>query len=813
MLKHNRRTATLLAVLFVVAGPTTVSFAAGSGDADEIVFAVRQLSKDGHWYANFGHFAFDKDEKAYAAMGRLCRLNVETGDVQVLVDDLDGTVRDPQVHYDGHTILFSYRPGGTEHFHLYEINADGTGMRRLTDGPFDDIEPTYLADGQIMFCSSRCRRWVNCYITQVAILHTCDADGQNIRPISANIEQDNTPWPMPGGQVLYTRWEYVDRSRVAFHHLWTANPDGTGQMIFYGNMHPRTLMIDAKPIPGTDGQVVAIFSPKHGRKEHTGAVAVVTPKRGPDDEGSAREINAAPEFRDPYPLTADRFLVAHGSKIAIMDDSGETRAIYQLPQSLVDAGAECHEPRPLGPRPREQVIPRRVDADQPTGRLVLQDIYEGRRMEGVRRGEIKKLLVLETLPKPINFSGKMIPMSFGGTYTLERVVGTVPVEPDGSAYLELPALRPFFFVALDENDKSVKRMHSFLTVMPGETVGCVGCHEQRVRSVLSSSMGSGALALQRPPSRVKPIAGVPDVIDFPRDVQPILNRHCVECHDYDRRDGSLVLSGDRGPVFSHSYYTLTALGYVSDGRDRLVSNAPPRSVGTSASRLMELIDGSHYDARLSTQEQDVIRYWIESAATYPGTYAALGTGMIGALPRSKLDTSDRQWPESVAAADAIRRRCLGCHQKEKPLPEYLSDNLKLVLSNPDFSDVRVRFSRHLLFNLSRPEKSLMLLAPLAHKAGGYETCREKSAGDVEPKPVFTDTADPDYQSILTLCDAGRRHLDEIKRFDMPGFRPAPMYVDQMKRFGVLPSDLADDGRVDVYATDEAYWRLHWLSLE
>ena len=92
------------------------------------------------------------------------------------------------------------------------------------------------------------------------------------------------------------------------------------------------------------------------------------------------------------------------------------------------------------PRPREPVIPPRSDPQQATGRLILQDVYAGRRMEGVSRGEIKKLLVLETLPKPINYSGKMPPMSFGGTYTLERVLGTVPVEPDGSAYME--AARP-----------------------------------------------------------------------------------------------------------------------------------------------------------------------------------------------------------------------------------------------------------------------------------------------------------------------------------------------------------------------------------
>jgi hypothetical protein len=207
-------------------------------------------------------------------------------------------VRDPQVAYDGRKILFSYRPGGTENFHLYTIDAAGGAPRLLTRGPFDDLEPTYLPDGRIMFCSSRARRWVNCWSTQVANLYVCDGDGRNMMPVSANIEQDNHPWPLPDGRVIYTRWEYVDRSRVSFHHLWTANPDGTGQMIYYGNMHPGTLMIDAKPIPGTD-KVVAAFSPGHGKTEHAGAITIVNPNAGPDEPASARRITRGEDYRDP----------------------------------------------------------------------------------------------------------------------------------------------------------------------------------------------------------------------------------------------------------------------------------------------------------------------------------------------------------------------------------------------------------------------------------------------------------------------------------------------------------------------------------
>ncbi len=205
-------------------------------------------------------------------------------------------------------------------------------------------------------------------------------------------------------------------------------------------------------------------------------------------------------------------------------------------------------------RERERVIPPRAGADGATGRLLLADVYLGRNMEGVQRGAIDKLLVLELLPKQVNFSGGPDLVSWLGTFSLERVLGTVPVEADGSAYFEVPAGRPVFFVALDENDRSVQRMHSFVSVMPGETTSCVGCHEQRATS--PQRLTQPLAALGRAPSTIAPFEGIPDVLDFPRDIQPILDQHCTECHSYERREGEILLTGDLGPAWSHAYFHL-----------------------------------------------------------------------------------------------------------------------------------------------------------------------------------------------------------------------------------------------------------------
>jgi len=741
-------------------------------DTEEIVFAVRSMGQDGHWYANFGHRSTDWNGMQYGPDGgKLCRLNLRTGQVRALLDDPRGGVRDPQLHYDGKKILFSYRKGGTRYYHLYEINIDGSGLRQITDGPFDDIEPVYLPQGDILFCSSRCNRWVQCWFTQVAVLYRCGADGEGIHPVSCNVEQDNTPWLMPDGRVLYMRWEYVDRSRVRFHHLWTANPDGTGAMIYFGNMHGGTVMLDAKPIPRSD-KVVSIFSPGHGRKEHAGQIAIVDADAGPDDRSRIQYVDPGKSnYRDPYPLSEELFLVAEDNRLLLIDDGGRTREIFRTDEP----GMMLHEPRPIRARRREPVIPPRSEQDAPTGRLVLSDVTHGRNMKGVKPGEIKKLLILETLPKPVNFSGTMEPISLGGTFTLPRILGTVPVEPDGSAFMEVPALRPLFFVALDENDMSIKRMQSFTSVMPNETTSCIGCHEHRTDA---PQVTSNLMALDRPVSTITPIPDAPDVFDFVRDIQPILDAHCVECHNYEQRPSSdLPLVADRGPWFSHSYAGLMSQGHVAHGRDA-DGNRPPRAIGSSASRLLQMIDEGHEDVELSASERKHLRLWIDSGAPYAGTYAALGTGMVGVRVNEQI----------------LQRRCVGCH-KSRLQRQKMSLQLK--------------YDDQILYNLSRPAKSPLLLAPLSQQAGGWGLCKT-SAGGRSDTSVFATAEDPDYQDLLTSIQAGKAFLDRIKRFDMAGFRPNEHYVREMKRFGILPDEFDSDAdAINVYEIDRAYWQSFW----
>ena len=457
---------------------------------------------------------------------------------------------------------------------------------------------------------------------------------------------------------------------------------------------------------------------------------------------------------------------------------------------------------------------------------MLVDVYQGLNMNGVKRGEIKKLLILESLPKPINYTGGMEPLSYGGTFTLERIIGTVPVDPDGSANFELPAMRSFFFVALDENDRAVKRMQSFLSVMPGESTACIGCHEERTATPLQ--VAKYPTAAKRPPSLITTIAefqgvdglghslttGIPDVIDYPRDVQPIWDQHCVVCHNPDKRNGHINLSGDRGPMYSISYSNLMTGTHsalenerygketlIADGRNMAKGNYPPRTLGSGASRLIQLCDGSHYETKLSNQEKTVIRLWCETGATYPGTYAGLGSGMIGGYAENQLDRQDLDWEETKTMQTVLQKNCNSCHTKETQLPMSVSDEIRhtwwIYPNGPN--DSRRKYSRHLLYDLTKPEKSALLLAPLAKEEGGYGACGK----------TVLKKGDKNYKKILAGIERAKLQLDSIKRFDMPGFIPRPQYVRELKKYGIIPASQDDAQEMDTYAAEQKYWQSLW----
>jgi hypothetical protein len=298
-------------------------------------------------------------------------------------------------------------------------------------------------------------------------------------------------------------------------------------------------------------------------------------------------------------------------------------------------------------------------------------------------------------------------------------------------------------------------------------------------------------------------------LDFQRDIQPILDKHCVECHNHRRPDGHVILAGDLGPDWSHSYFSLLAHRQVGDGRNGL-GNQPPCSLGSSASPLLEKLRGGHYDAHASEHEWRTVWLWIESGSPYAGSYAAL---------RNAADQSAASEAASRAIGEGrviLRRRCGQCHELDdltkedgmalpfRPVTRRNSRGLdrptatyeRVVLED----DPLARFSDNILLNFSRPHLSPLLLAPLAKEAGGYGVC-----GD-----VFRNTDDLDYQRLLTSIRSGKAILDEKPRYGHPEFQPNQQYIREMKKYGVLPPTFdPSDHRLDVFEADQAYWRTFW----
>lgn len=763
------------------------------GEVEEIVFATRSPSREWHFFANTGYACQNPDKKFFSAnSGGLYALNLKTLEERLIFSDPGGAVRYPCVSYDGERILFSYRPTDSEVYHIYEINADGTGLRQITDGPFDDVEPIYVPDGGIVFTSARCHRYVPCLNSQVQILYRCELDGSGLRPLSAGQENELTPWMLSDGRVIYMRWEYVERDIRTYHHLWTIRPDGTNEMVFFGNnaqsyvcVRGGIVLTDAKPIPGTQN-VVAISGSKHGSKEYRGHVVIIDPTEGPDDWDNIIYLTEGEKekWRDPYPISENCFLVVADNEFYVMDAMGNWEKFHTSSSTMV------HEPRPLQARTPEPVIPSEVDLSKTTGKMVLSQAHVGRNLETLKQGDVKKLMILEVLPKPVSWGnpGRM----HGAGHNLKRLIGTVPVEPDGSAHFEAPAMRALMFVMLDENDKAIRRMRSFVTLMPGETYSCIGCHEER--TYIDAPPQPALQALQREASRPELPAATPrfGIVDYPRDVQPILDKHCVKCHNDKFPKDAFSLSGGVTPKNSIGYDALARR--VPLGKER--GDDLPYTSGSGATKLLDMLRDGHGKVKLSEEELTILRLWMDLGTRWAGTYASLAPPEEHGFAFSDENKKSRRRVNAVLDASIIQNRCDGCH----------ADDVKKRKDDVYRKYLQSMWTES--FNLDRPEDSLILMAPLAKDAGGLGWCREegteKGAG-----AVFEDKTDEDYQAILSMVEQVRKGCYPRGAHFQPGFRGHPVYIREMKRYGVLPTDFDPETPIDPFAVDQTYYELFY----
>ena len=555
----------------------------------------------------------------------------------------------------------------------------------------DDMHPCYLPDGGIVFTSTRCQFGVLCNNDDVftsTILHRMSADGRNIRKLSNSALSESSPCVMPDGRILYTRWEYVDKGHIGAKCLWAMKPDGTGSVEIYGNdiSYPPTF-IYGRPIPGKTNEYVFLGTPHCFPNSIGTIIRINTSKnirtREPmtymtpqvdirtekgfwylQSSGKWKHDNkgSGPVFKDPYPLSDKLFLVAHkpaGPKwndptaygLYLMDDSGKVRLVYN------DQSLSCWQPYPLRARTRPPVLRSTVDAGlagKKQAVCVVTDVYHG--LENVERGTIKYIRILEQVPRPWSARRRDGSDKYGKAHVVlsRRTVlglkvqwGIVPVEDDGSANFIVPADRNIYLQVLDENFLAVQTERSYVNYRPGETRSCIGCHETP-NSAAAGRSGGAVRALKRPPSI--PAAQPGDkfaqrTLHYPTDVQPVLDRHCLKCHNPKKKSGGIDLSGTPTALFSVSYESLVSRiekqqgPGLKEGFKESVKYLPARSClsyGTTVvamhsrgkvrladkaltTRVAELAK-KHKEVNLTPAALLKISNWIDANCQYYGSY-------------------------------------------------------------------------------------------------------------------------------------------------------------------------------------------------
>ena len=606
-----------------------------------ILFVKHEVYQPSHIYTEYSDAPYRPGGGVY--------LLAADGQVHELFDGSDGICRDPELSYDAQKILFSYRQGEAATFHIFEMNRDGSGLRQLTDGPFHDMYPTYLPDGRIAFISTRCKSRVLCFTTEAATLFVMNGDGSKVVSLSSNNVNEYTPSVLPDGRILMTRWEYMDKGADYSQSLWAVRPDGTGLVHLFGNniLQPYSYL-SARSVPGTN-KFVATLASHWG--DHIGPIGLIDPGLGSTNPAGIQ--NLTPEYpigtyrgyRDPYPLSADEFLVSYGPEghygLYLLDTGGggsdEIATKSSAPKSTnlillyLDPNLSSFQPIAVRPRRRPPVIPSMVVSSRQEGTLIVQDVYRGLGAD-VPPGSVKYLRVVEELRHELpalsdgTYQTQFLPLKHNyasptdevkgpygwPTYMAKSVHGVVPVEPDGSAYFTVAANEPLYLQALDGDMNEIQRMRSFFYLRPGETQTCVGCHES---PHTSPPQGRAPLALKRAPSRPQPPEFGAGPFSFKKVVQPVLNRHCTSCHDGPDADGAIDLSWtlDAQSVPA-SYRTILQKGFVHFVNTHWnASNEAlaPMSFGTLQSKLIELIDAHHYDVRLSRADRERITTWID----------------------------------------------------------------------------------------------------------------------------------------------------------------------------------------------------------
>ena len=554
-----------------------------------------------------------------------------------------GFVGDMKLDFGGDKLLFSM-PGKNDRWQVWEIKADGSGLRQVTPGDepdVDNFEPCYLPSGQILFTSTRGFQGVPCVGGGDAVANICkmNADGSGIRQLCFDQDQDWCPTVLNDGTVLYTRWEYSDTPHYFTRILFRMNPDGSGQMSYYGsNSYWPNSFFYAKPVPNHPTKLISVISGHHG-VPRMGELILFDPAKGRFEAdgvvhripGAGQEVKPIvadglcdgswPKFLHPYPLSDKYFLVSsqltQGAKWGVyLVDVFDNMTLIKEQDGFV-----MFEPIPLRKSTRPPVIPDRVDLTKTDATVYLADIYQGPGLKDVPRGTVKKMRLYEPHFAYQGMGGH-INVGIDGPWDVHRILGTVPVEADGSASFKVPANTPIAVQPLDAEGKAIQLMRSWYTAMPGESFSCIGCHD--TQNAIPPSKPT--IASQRPASAITPWYGPARGFDFKREVQPVLDKYCVGCH----KEGAQPVNGqavadftakkDNGERnFTKSYIALHPF-VRRPGPESDYHLQKPLEYHVDTSELMQMLKRGHYNVKLDAEAWDRLITWIDLNVPDHGTW-------------------------------------------------------------------------------------------------------------------------------------------------------------------------------------------------
>lgn len=717
----------------------------------QILYVERhQYASDHHNTATIFQYG-EINQNSFSQGGAIKIYDVDSGKTRTLINTDTGNLRDPEISFDGKRVIFSMRMNKEDDYHIYEIGIDGSNLKQLTSAKgVSDIDPLYLPDGGIVFTSTRQPKYCMCNRHIMGNLFRMESDGANITQIGVSTLFEGHSTMLNDGRILYDRWEYVDRNFGDAQGLWTVNPDGTKHSIYYGNNTASPgAVIDGRQIPGTD-LVLCIFSSCHDRP--WGSLAIIDRKKGVD--GKEPVVKIYPEealnlvangdldtfkwvqsfrYEDPFPMNKEWFLVSRtlykypewnnqacGYKQGIflvgMDGSEEL---------LIEGERSVFDPHIVESSAKPVTLPMMRNFTSNKGQFYVVNVYEGTHMQGIEKGVAKWLRVIESPEKRSwthggwSGQGEQAPALNWHSFENKQILGEVPIEEDGSVNFMVPAGKHVYFQLLDKDKKMIQSMRSGVSLMPGEVNGCVGCHEDRISILMPTP--KRPIALTKKPVELEKFMGMePFKFSFMEHVQPIMDRRCVKCHDFDKKNRQkVVLAKDMNQFFNAAYinlYVNKVVGLIGGGPADIQQ---PYSWGSHNSRLSQIIEGDHHGVKLTQKEKEWLYAWMDlNGVYYPVYESAFDNTLSGRSPLTYAEI------DCLSELTGVNLRSLNTHTRtlqaqisfDRPAESPILDGIRNDKSKYDVALALIELGSERLKNTPRGDIERDLVPCQRHEA-------------------------------------------------------------------------------------------------